>query len=98
MGFKSGLIVGFGAGYVLGARAGRERYDQVRALWHQVSGSSAVQRAAEKARETATTGKERGLSAIQTGVGRTSSAVRTRLQRGDEATSTDGGWTTPGSP
>ena len=29
MGFKSGLIVGFGVGYVLGSKAGRERYEQI---------------------------------------------------------------------
>ena len=27
--FKTGLVVGLGAGYVLGARAGRERYEQI---------------------------------------------------------------------
>jgi hypothetical protein len=34
---KLTLLVGFGAGYVLGARSGRERYDQIvdkaRELW-----------------------------------------------------------------
>ncbi len=29
MGFKSGLVVGLGVGYVLGAKAGRERYEQM---------------------------------------------------------------------
>lgn len=28
---KLGLLIGFGAGYVLGARAGRQRYDQIMA-------------------------------------------------------------------
>ena len=99
MAFKSGLILGFGAGYVLGAKAGRERYDQIRALWHTVSGSPTVHRATEKAKEAATTGTQRGLSLIQTGVGRTGSAVRGRFRRDDdETTSTDGAWTTPGSP
>ncbi len=97
MAFKSGLIVGLGAGYVLGAKAGRERYDQIRALWHTVTGSPAVQRATEKAKEAATTGTQRGLSLIQTGVGRTGSAVRTRLGRDDDTTWTYGGRTTPGS-
>lgn len=32
MRFKSGLIVGMAAGYVLGARAGRERYQQIKRL------------------------------------------------------------------
>ncbi len=31
MGLKTGLIIGFGAGYVLGAKAGKERYDQIMA-------------------------------------------------------------------
>lgn len=30
MGMKFGLALGLGAGYVLGARAGRERYEQIR--------------------------------------------------------------------
>ncbi|CAN5476208.1 hypothetical protein BH23ACT9_BH23ACT9_38760 [soil metagenome] len=29
MGFKFGLIAGLGAGYVLGTKAGRERYEQI---------------------------------------------------------------------
>ena len=35
--FRTGLIVGFGIGYVLGTKAGRERYEQIasaaRAAW-----------------------------------------------------------------
>ncbi|HSQ38239.1 MAG TPA: hypothetical protein VLS92_10150 [Acidimicrobiia bacterium] len=30
MGFKTGLIIGAVAGYVLGAKAGRERYEQIK--------------------------------------------------------------------
>ena len=29
MGLKTGLVLGLGIGYVLGAKAGRERYDQI---------------------------------------------------------------------
>jgi hypothetical protein len=28
--FRTGLIVGFGIGYVLGTKAGRERYEQIK--------------------------------------------------------------------
>lgn len=28
--FRTGLIIGLGAGFVLGARAGRERYEQIK--------------------------------------------------------------------
>ena len=30
--FRLGLIIGFGAGYYLGAKAGRERYEQLRSF------------------------------------------------------------------
>ena len=30
---KLSFIAGFGAGYVLGAKAGRERYEQIRRAW-----------------------------------------------------------------
>jgi hypothetical protein len=30
---KLSFLAGFGAGYVLGARAGRERYEQIRRTW-----------------------------------------------------------------
>jgi len=32
MRFRLGLVLGFGLGYYLGARAGRERYEQLRGL------------------------------------------------------------------
>ncbi len=38
MAFKTGLVIGFGAGYVLGARAGRERYDQIVSVAKQAQG------------------------------------------------------------
>jgi hypothetical protein len=45
---KLSTMVVFGAGYVLGTRAGRERYDQLRALASQIAeqfdGSGAQQR------------------------------------------------------
>lgn len=33
---KIGLVVGFGVGYVLGTRAGRERYEQLKTQWLKV--------------------------------------------------------------
>lgn len=32
MRFRTGLVVGFAAGYVLGSRAGRERYEQLASM------------------------------------------------------------------
>ncbi|HEX2090072.1 MAG TPA: hypothetical protein VHI54_09145 [Actinomycetota bacterium] len=42
------FTVGFGAGYVLGAKAGRERYEQILQMWNRVSGNPAVRQAAER--------------------------------------------------
>src|SRR5687768_1030048 len=42
----------FGAGYVLGARAGRERYEQIAAGARKVAGNPKVQAASSRAQET----------------------------------------------
>ncbi len=45
---RLGFLIGFGAGYVLGARAGRERYEQIVQLWNRVSGNPTVRQATER--------------------------------------------------
>ncbi len=45
MKFRTGLIVGLGVGFVLGSRAGRERYDQMKAALDAVRSNETVQRA-----------------------------------------------------
>ena len=39
---KLGTVVVFGIGYVLGTRAGRERYEQLRQLAHDATGTFAA--------------------------------------------------------
>ena len=51
---KLTFAAGFGAGYVLGAKAGRERYAQIEAKFREVAGMPAVQQAAASVKETAT--------------------------------------------
>ena len=48
MSFKTGLIVGAAVGYVLGAKAGRERYDQIQEWFGKVSGDPRFQEITEK--------------------------------------------------
>jgi hypothetical protein len=85
MGIKGGFVIGFGAGYVLGARAGRERYEDIRRWWHQLMGSPAVHKAAERTKAAAADASKRGLEVVQTGVEKAGTAVKTRLHRdGDE--------------
>jgi hypothetical protein len=51
MGFKTGVAVGLAAGYYLGAKAGRQRYEQINAWIDQVRSSDAATAAADRARE-----------------------------------------------
>jgi hypothetical protein len=50
---KLGILVAGGIGYVLGARAGRERYDQIRGLAVRVKENPTVQQNAQRAAEAA---------------------------------------------
>ncbi|WP_298890832.1 hypothetical protein [uncultured Serinicoccus sp.] len=47
------MATAFGAGYVLGARAGRERYEQISAKAQELWGHPKVQEQADKAKEQA---------------------------------------------
>jgi hypothetical protein len=40
---KLSFLAGFGAGYVLGARAGRERYEQIRRAYEQAKDDPRLQ-------------------------------------------------------
>lgn len=50
---KLRFLIGFGAGYVLGARAGRERYDQLASRAQQVWRDPRVQAKASQAQDVA---------------------------------------------
>ena len=48
---KTNLLIGFAAGYVLGSRAGRDRYEQIVAGAQRLAGNPRVQEAAGRAQE-----------------------------------------------
>jgi hypothetical protein len=77
---KMKWLVGFGAGYVLGARAGRERYDQIAGRAQQLWSDPRVQEKAGQAQQVV---KEKADQAQQ--------VVKEKV--GDKATS-NGGSTT----
>jgi hypothetical protein len=66
MGFKTGLLVGLGVGYVLGTKAGRERYEELKASWDQFTGNPSVQRLVSKGKDIVETGAEQGIRAVET--------------------------------
>ena len=50
---KTSLLVGFAAGYVLGSRAGHERYEQIKAGASRVAQNPKVQAAADRVQDAA---------------------------------------------
>jgi hypothetical protein len=84
MGFKAGLLVGFGVGYVLGTKAGRERYEELKASWDQFMGNPSVQTVVTKGKEVVETGKQRGLQAVE----KATDNVKDRLDAEPTGTST----------
>ena len=49
MRFRAGLIIGGGIGYVLGARAGRDRYQQIVSAWRRLRQHPAAGQLADQA-------------------------------------------------
>jgi hypothetical protein len=50
MKFRFGLIIGLAIGYVLGAKAGYERYQQIQSTWRQMRRSDPAQRLSSEVR------------------------------------------------
>jgi len=73
---RLGLFVGFGAGYVLGAKAGTERYEQLRRLYENLQASPAFQRASSKAKDAVGTGFEQARDKASEGVERVTQVVQ----------------------
>jgi hypothetical protein len=95
MKFRFGLVVGLVAGYVLGTRAGYERYQQIQSTWRQLRRSEPAQRfgseirgfadrAGARLEQTASRGVDQlsesmGSSTNQSGSGASSKMDRMRL-------------------
>lgn len=75
---RMGLLIGFGAGYVLGAKAGTERYEQLRRLYDNLISSPGFQEATDKARGAVGTGFEQARDKASEGVSKVHEAVKER--------------------
>ncbi|MCU1678755.1 MAG: hypothetical protein JWM93_3513 [Frankiales bacterium] len=70
---KTMLLVGLGTGYVLGAKAGRERYEQILAKWQAAWENPTVQEKAGVIQSKATEVYESAKSTVSEKVGGRSS-------------------------
>ena len=60
---KAGFMAGFAAGYVLGAKAGRERFEQIKDAAKAFSENPGVQRLATEVQRTVNVTKDRASTA-----------------------------------
>ena len=82
---KPTLVIGFAAGYVLGSRAGRERYEQIADGARKFMGNPTVQSAASKAQETVATQAPVVADAVKDKATSAASAVADKVSRDDHA-------------
>jgi hypothetical protein len=65
MKMRFGLVAGFGVGYYLGAKAGRERYIQINTLLRKARRSDAYRKAADQAEFVVDLAEERARGFIE---------------------------------
>jgi hypothetical protein len=65
MRFRMGIVMGFGAGYYLGAKAGRARYEQLNAMLRRFQRSDAYEMATAKASEAAHSGMDKAKGFVE---------------------------------
>jgi len=65
------MVTGFAAGYYMGTKAGRQRYDQINRTVSKLRGSDAVESAADRAKTLVEDSMERARSMVdaRTGAG-----------------------------
>lgn len=80
MRFRLGLVTGFAVGYVLGSKAGRQRYEQIRSAWSSLSGSEPAQQIGAEVRHAANRASEVIEQKAAAGVSKVTSLVH----NGDE--------------
>jgi hypothetical protein len=80
-------LVGFGAGYVLGARAGRERYDQIARKAQELWSDPRVQEKAGQAQQVVKEKADQAQQAVMEKVGEMSSESGPAVSSGARASS-----------
>jgi hypothetical protein len=89
MKFRFGLVVGLAAGYVLGARAGYERYQQIQSKWRQLRRSEPAQRFGSEIRDFADRAGARIEQTASRGVDQLSESLHSSPDQSGSGASSD---------
>ena len=88
---RPGLMIGMAAGYVLGTKAGRERYQQIQNLWRKAMRTPQAQTLQSEVRQTAaalTDAVEQKANNAVADVADTLKETRERVRQTADATTT----------
>ena len=78
MRFRLGFVTGMATGYYLGARAGRQRYDQINRAIAKVKRSEAYEEVTEMAKAKVEVAAEKAKAVVEEGVEKARSVVESR--------------------
>ena len=94
--FKSGFLVGLGAGYVLGTKAGQERYQQIVDAAGKLRENPGVQRLTGEVNRTVSVGKDRVAETAAAKADEAKEAVASKVGGNSGTSSTTSSTTTGG--
>jgi hypothetical protein len=78
MRFRLGFVTGMATGYYLGAKAGRQRYDQINRTVAKIKRSEAYEEVTEMAKAKVEEAAEKAKAAVEEGVEKARSAIDAR--------------------
>lgn len=84
MRLRLGLFLGFAIGYVLGAKAGVQRYEQIQQLWSSVSRSEPAQQLGTEVRDVANRASDVLEQKAAEGVDKVTGLIGNKDQGNDE--------------
>ena len=84
MRFRLGFVTGMATGYYMGARAGRQRYDQMNRALAKLRRSEAYEEARERARTAVDEAADLARSVVEEGVEKARSVVESRTGTGTQ--------------
>jgi F0F1-type ATP synthase membrane subunit b/b' len=90
MRFRLGFVTGMATGYYLGAKAGRQRYDQINRTIAKIKRSEAYEEVTEMAKAKVEEAAEKAKTAVEEGVEKAREVVESRGNPGSTGDNANG--------